>query len=240
MDFGKVLARLRKEKGITQGQAADYISLHSEKACSFKVISHWENGVSSPSVQQFLLLCEYYDVTDIQATFRDKAGRLDNSLCLNDLGRSRAQEYISLLLTNPNFMESPITHINEVVPASPSHSVSKGMIKVYTIPVSAGLGSFLDDENYDEIDRDDTVPESADFAVRVSGDSMEPRFYDGQVIFIKEQQAVEVGEIGIFSLNGDAYVKKLAKDSLISLNSRYSPILLREYDNLHVFGKVVG
>jgi phage repressor protein C with HTH and peptisase S24 domain len=45
---------------------------------------------------------------------------------------------------------------------------------------------------------DDTVPDVVDFEVRVSGDSMTPRFCDGQVIFIKEKPTVEVGEIGIF------------------------------------------
>ena len=42
---------------------------------------------------------------------------------------------------------------------------------------------------------------------------------------------VENGEIGIFSLNGEAYIKKLQDDqngiSLISLNEKYPPIPVR-------------
>ena len=52
---------------------------------------------------------------------------------------------------------------------------------------------------------------------------------------------VENGEIGIFSLNGEAYIKKLQDDKngvfLISLNEKYPPIPVREHD---IQGKVVG
>ena len=55
---------------------------------------------------------------------------------------------------------------------------------------------------------------------------------------------VENGEIGIFSLNGEAYIKKLQDDqngiSLISLNEKYSPITIREHDHFDILGKVVG
>ena len=52
------------------------------------------------------------------------------------------------------------------------------------------------------------------------------------------------GEIGIFSLNGDAYIKKLQNDKdgifLISLNEKYAPIKVGENDRLDIFGKVLG
>ena len=55
---------------------------------------------------------------------------------------------------------------------------------------------------------------------------------------------VEDGEIGIFALNGDAYIKKLQNDEdglfLISLNLDYAPIPIKENDRLDIFGKVVG
>jgi SOS-response transcriptional repressor LexA len=90
------------------------------------------------------------------------------------------------------------------------------------------------------IEVESTVPSSADYAVRVSGDSMTPRFVDQQIIFIHEQPALTEGDIGIFRLNSDAYLKKLGKGCLISLNSDYAPIPIREHDDFSVFGKVVG
>ena len=41
---------------------------------------------------------------------------------------------------------------------------------------------------------------------------MEPEFEDGQIAWGLKQDMVENGEIGIFSLNGEAYIKKLQDD----------------------------
>jgi len=241
MGYGKILARLRKEKGLTQAQAAEYLSRHSGKACSYKVMSHWEKGVSSPAVEQFLLLCECYGVSDIQGTFRNAHLVYSDLPRLNALGKSRVEEYISMLLTNPMFTEVEVEAEAEIEDeGEPCVTMPLRSIKLYTISAAAGTGSFLDSDHHVELEIDETVPNAADFAVRVSGDSMEPRFFDGQVIFVKEQRSLEVGEIGIFSLNGDSYIKKLGSGQLVSLNPRYKPITIREFDSLHVFGKVVG
>lgn len=64
--------------------------------------------------------------------------------------------------------------------------------------------------------------------VRISGSSMEPEFHDGQIAWVLQQESVVNGEIGIFALNGEAYIKKLQNDKngifLISLNEKYAPI----------------
>lgn len=88
------------------------------------------------------------------------------------------------------------------------------------------------------------LPENTSFGVHITGDSMEPNFHDGQIAWVAQQESVEDGEIGIFSLNGDAYIKKLQNNKdglfLISPNTNYAPIPVRENDRLDIFGKVVG
>jgi len=116
----------------------------------------------------------------------------------------------------------------------------KRTLRLYDISVSAGVGNYLDDDSYELIEADNTVSRSADYAVRVSGDSMEPRFVDKQIIFIHEQPTLENGEIGIFSLNNEVYLKKLEQGCLISLNPVYAPIMINESDDIRVLGKVVG
>ena len=80
--------------------------------------------------------------------------------------------------------------------------------------------------------------------IRISGDSMKPVFHDGQIAWVLQQESVSNGEIGIFALNGEAYIKKLQNDKdgifLISLNEKYAPIKVRENDRLDIFGKVLG
>lgn len=231
MSYAKILVSLRKECGYTQREAAEFISKRSGKPYSFKMVSHWENGVSLPPVEQFLLLCELYGVNDIQGTFRGLGPEYRGMTKLNALGRSRVEEYIAMLSNNSLFAESNVDDYN---------GQSRRYIKLYDNPVAAGIGSFLDSDYYTDFIIDETVPKETNFAVRVSGDSMMPRFVDNQIVFIKQQQKLDIGEIGIFELSGDAYIKKLGCGELISLNPRYEPIPIHEYDSFHIFGKVVG
>ncbi len=108
--------------------------------------------------------------------------------------------------------------------------------------VSAGHGfEFFADEEWDEIDVPDTrETRRADFALTIQGDSMEPVYHDGDIVLVKKQDAVDVGQIGIFVLNGAGYIKKNGGDRLISLNEKYDDILIEEYDDCRCAGKVIG
>ena len=120
-------------------------------------------------------------------------------------------------------------------------------IKLYQAPVSAGLGTWLDnDVPYEMLQVDlKTCPQArrCDFALKVRGDSMEPYYYDGDIVYIKEQPAVDNGQIGIFLYNNDSYIKKLSitKDTvyLISFNEKYKPIKINEDFNFKCFGLVL-
>ena len=115
---------------------------------------------------------------------------------------------------------------------------------MFDIPASAGTGNFLDGDNFTEIEVGEEVPDNADFGIRISGDSMEPRFVNGQIVWVQKQDTLNSGEIGIFFLDGNAYCKKLQDDEkglyLISLNSKYEPISITENQTFKIFGKVIG
>jgi SOS-response transcriptional repressor LexA/DNA-binding XRE family transcriptional regulator len=230
MGYAEILTDLRKRSRYTQTEVAKYLSLYSKKPVTFKAVSHWEKGERSPDIDQFLLMCKFYGVDNIQAAFHSDQPEYRGFSRLNALGKNRAEEYIAMLSANPLFSETEIQF-----PKAPAR-----YIRLYDTPVAAGTGAFLDSDSYEEFELDGTVPNEADFAVRVSGDSMIPRFVHGQIIFIKKQQTLDLGEIGIFEINGDAYVKKLGQGELLSLNEQYKPIPVREYDSFRVFGKVVG
>lgn len=81
------------------------------------------------------------------------------------------------------------------------------------------------------------------FAVKVAGDSMEPKIPNGSTIIIKKDIAIENGEIGAFCLNEENFVKqkKLIKDKLVlhSFNLAYDDKLVGEFDDFKEYGKVV-
>lgn len=120
----------------------------------------------------------------------------------------------------------------------------KRELPYYTIGASAGNGNFLATNDYILIEADEYVPQEANYALCVKGDSMEPKYKNGQMIYVKTQKSVENGEIGIFCLNNDVYVKKFecenGKCMLISLNPAYDPIKINDSDEIMCFGKVLN
>ena len=90
------------------------------------------------------------------------------------------------------------------------------------------------------------IPQGATFAVPIAGNSMEPKFKNGATVFVQSAPRVENGEVGLFSLNGEPYIKQLVVDEarhevrLHSLNPAYADIEIHEGDYLYTFGRVLG
>lgn len=114
-------------------------------------------------------------------------------------------------------------------------------LDMYDMPVSAGRGACIDYAKAETIQVPRTYEtEQANYMVRISGDSMEPRFEDGDVVLVKAVPTVDKGDIGIFVVNGQAYIKELGENELISLNPKYDNIPLLENDSGYCQGKVIG
>ncbi|MDY6088048.1 MAG: XRE family transcriptional regulator [Eubacteriales bacterium] len=229
--LGSKLSELRKARKMSQQEVAKLVSVGSDPI-SNRAVSKWETGDTLPNAEQFLALCRIYDIRDVLSTFLGMEGPNDEGLnSLNKLGRERVDEYISLLKESPEFSyKQKVIRIKRQMP-------------LYDLPASAGTGVFLDSDSYTLIDVDEAVPENANLAVRISGDSMTPLYTDGQIVYVRQQPDLKPGEIGIFVLNGEAYCKKLETDGgikLISLNPNYKPIKVKYSYELRVIGKVVG
>lgn len=74
--------------------------------------------------------------------------------------------------------------------------------------------------------------------MKVCGDSMEPIFFDGQEVLVHEQQTIELGEIGIFIIGGEQFIKTYRGDHLESANPNYPNVQFDEYSKC--IGKVLG
>jgi phage repressor protein C with HTH and peptisase S24 domain len=136
------------------------------------------------------------------------------------------------------------------------------MMPVSELPVSAGLGAFLEGEMFQQIQVPaSSVPEGTEFGIYVSGDSMEPRYHDGQIVWVKHCEELECGDIGIFVYDDCGYLKKYDEHTpdksqaefftdsygvvhnqpfLVSLNTKYSPILISPEQRFEIVGKVLN
>lgn len=128
-----------------------------------------------------------------------------------------------------------------------------GGVNAKKIPVLGKVVAGIPIDAVEEIlDYEEISPEMARqgefFALQVKGDSMEPKFSDGDVVIVRKQEDVDSGDIAIILVNGDeATIKKVQKFdggiNLVPSNQSY-PVLTYSYKDIEqlpvrVIGKVV-
>ncbi len=123
----------------------------------------------------------------------------------------------------------------------PSPSGKTISLPLFLFPVSAGVGTMLEGSDTETIEvRATPATERANFAVRVSGNSMEPKFRDGDILLIHQQPELYFGELGIFVADGEGYFKRYMGDRLHSLNPAYPDMQIATFKDFLCCGKVVG
>lgn len=76
---------------------------------------------------------------------------------------------------------------------------------------AAGPGEPVADEGFDDYEVD--ADSDANFAVKISGDSMEPYLHDGEIVLCKRKRP-EIGELAVIMVNGFLVVKQYITDGL--------------------------
>lgn len=115
---------------------------------------------------------------------------------------------------------------------------------IYVVGTSAA-GEPIEYGDFDSEMIQTDVPAKADKAIHIKGDSMEPKIASNSIIFYHEQPTLEIGEIGIFEINGSAvtckkyYVDYNSKKIILkSINPKYEPMYFAK-DQVRILGKVV-
>ena len=243
--FGRRLAEARKKCGLQQRDLLAELRKYGI-TLQKNAVSNWECGIAIPNVYQAHALCLALGV-DLIGNIDDKQCEESFLLPLNAKGVQKVKEYASDLIASGNYTKASL----------PKH-IWKTDVKLYDISVSAGTGNFIDTSDYETISLPQSkVPDGTDYALRVSGDSMEPLYHDGQYVFVKSSESLDPGEIGIFFYDGNVYIKMLdvSKEPmldefgeetmghyvfLVSLNEKYEPIPIENEAPFRVLGKVLN
>ncbi len=225
--------------------------------------TYWKNG-SMPSSENVIQLAEFLGVstdfllkgsntnhsTDIS---EDEKELLNYYKELDDYGKGRvigkAEELAEAARRQKALAAKPVKkakpkviRLHDPEPLDESEDENEYIdIPLPDIPASAGTGMYLDSD-YAEIIRVLATDEAikADYAIRVSGDSMEPRYYNGDILAVSEQTTVDPGEVGVFVYNGERYVKQFGGNRLISINPDYQDIFIEDTDSFFCQGKVIS
>ena len=230
--IGEQIKKYRNIKGMTQQDIADALG-----ESSGRVIYNWEKGIGRPDCDKLARLCDLLGVSAdeligcksmAQRPTATEWGTLQKYRALDEHGK----EVVDYLIDSEYKRVTALTR-------KPKPRMLK--IDWFAQPASAGTGNFLDSDLAEEL----LVPESAeaeqaDFVISVGGDSMEPTYHDGDKVFVEKCDAVDVGEVGIFVVNGDVYIKELGNQCLISHNEKYNLIRIGENDSVYCCGRVIG
>lgn len=204
---------------------------------SYSVVSKWEVGKAKPDCETLKRLCQ---ILEVSPEYLLGVGKVINYPTTDEW--DILNKFREIDIFGKNAVKAVLdAEYQRNFAVRPKRKPRMLRLDFYNYPASAGTGNFLDDETPDEIwVKECDEAEVADYVIPISGDSMEPTFHDGDKVFVEKCETVQEGEIGIFVLNGDAYIKELGERCLISHNETYQPIKIRSHDSIFCCGKVLG
>ena len=218
MSFGERIKYRRGELKLSRADLAERLGVSSS------AVSNYENGVSFPKEDIMLRLFDSLE-TEPNILFQDsyrgggqvmsgpEQALLRQYRGLSPMGRESVRSVVEALCS----------YRDELEVAQPEQREPR-VIPLYRTPAAAGYASPVFGEDFDYISVTDEVPQAAEFAVRISGDSMVPFIADGSVVYVN-RDPLRAGDVGIFCVDGDMFCKQYYKDPagivyLFSLNRR--------------------
>lgn len=108
----------------------------------------------------------------------------------------------------------------------------------YQLPLSAGIGEEAGLERPEDLQLFRQPPRGTSYIARVHGNSMEPTYHDGDRVFVHATTEILSGQIGVFLMDGQQWIKELGDHKLVSHNIEYAPIPMR--DDIRCQGLVLG
>lgn len=236
------ITHFRKQRGITQKELAKEVGITASTMTDYMKLR------SAPSFGVIQKLADYFGVkkSDIDTTFKEEstnslpdAPDLLTQQITDKVVQLTTQNKKIVLRTSEELLESQNeeeTKINEV-----SEVIQLYSYDYYDHPASAGTGQYLNDVRVERIEL--PVDIDADFVIPIKGDSMEPDYHDGDLVFIQTSVDLNDGVIGVFNYNGDAYIKQLVIDKeqayLHSLNPAYKDMPITPETDFRIIGEVV-
>lgn len=242
----------RISKGLKQSDVTQFTGIKNT------TLSNYENGITEPDIDTFLQLCELYEL--------DYAGILAEAYGLSVQGEDfkiRPSEievakkyhfisthspdgakFIDLALDREYAIAGKLKEQNEQIKKMDMEVseaiVPMRLINYYYRVASAGTGQIIFDLPPTKRIEIPNTPEyiKVDYAIGVNGNSMEPLYHDGDMLLVEMTEDIEIGDIGIFRVDNESYVKKLGETELISLNPDAKNIPLNE--SAGCMGKVIG
>ena len=226
--IGERIKEARLAHHLNQEELAERIG------AKYRSISTWENGTAKPDCTTIVRICEVLNISPNQLLGFNKNVDTPSLTEWEMLHKYRDIDEIG---------QEAVTAVLEAEYRRVIKPKKARLLRLdfYNYPASAGTGHFLETETPEDIFvKECSEAENADYIIPISGDSMEPTYHGGDKVYVEKCDTVEEGEVGIFIVNGEAYIKELGNKCLISHNNAYKPIKLGSADSIYCCGRVLG
>lgn len=230
ISYAELIRKSRREKNMNQAELGSLVRVGKN------AVGAWESGRSRPDLNSVPVICEALGLS--LAEFFGLEGS-------SEAPAEVPEEFSSRFLSLTEYHRQIVLHEMDALLKLQEKDVRRRrqFISIYSNDLAACAGhSFSIGDTSGEMVRIERTPltEQADELIRVSGNSMEPAFHDGDQVLVKHGASIRPGEIGVFT-NGDAgYIKVYQRDGLHSLNPAYPTMRFHEGDEVRCVGKVLG
>lgn len=234
--LGERIKTAREKKGLQQKDLAILVDVKSSG-----VISNWERDLNKPDAEKIVKLCQVLDISlsyllnyfgenKFECTI-DEQEHIKKYRSLSEHGKKMADFFLDMQY---EYEKEESMKIKESYPMIPK--------ALYGCSPSAGVGNYLPDDIDESAIMVPDTPKTrkADYVLKVDGKSMEPEYMDGDLVLVKKQDQVDIGEVGIYLVDGEALIKEAQNGYLHSLNPEFGNIELNENSEVHCMGKVIG
>ena len=219
--LGERLKSSREAKGLLQAQLAKMIGVKSAG-----VISNWEKDINKPNADKMVEICQ---VLGISLSYLLDYYGAEKAPSLPDEAMKVAKDYWALDRWGRQVVRSVIADEKErcedearfLEETAPPAEEEPKVIPLYRIPAAAGYASPIFGSDFDYYTLKPEDPQGAVFAIRVQGDSMEPHFPDGSIAFCNKDP-LQDGDIGVFCLDGDSFIKQYHYDKMMGMTYLFS------------------
>ena len=227
------IKRLLKAKGLNPRQLAIALDF------KYTTVNDWVNAKTYPRIDKIEMLANFFNVSksDLVENKTEEIATTSPVQAIYDQltppRQAKALTYLEKQLLEQNEDKTKKNEVSEVIQLY--------SYDYYDHPASAGTGQYLNDVRVERIEL--PVDVDADFVIPIKGDSMEPDYQDGDLVFIQTSVDLNDGVIGVFNYNGDAYIKQLVIDEdqayLHSLNPAYKDMPITPETDFRIIGEVV-
>lgn len=237
-EIGQVIKETRQSAGLTQKQVSEALGRPQQ------TIASWEGGKSQPDANTLFVLFQilgrsvdeafgFSEQKEKDPLYSSEAMNLarDYDLKMDSWGKRQVRATADIEIARSAAQ-------SQTAPARDPEETVYYITSWFYHPMSAGTGEQAERDQPESLRLIKEPPRGTSYVAPINGDSMEPTYHNGDRLFIHACEEIEPGQIGVFYMDGQQWVKELGDGVLISHNPDYPPRPMTE--DIRCQGLVLG